>query len=77
MEKVRRVFCHILLIWQRKKDILTSTRGWNQYMRQMTITNVVELKLMHIKAKLKPLGFLKIRDNDLNTRGDFTIGHGS
>ena len=47
-------------------DILTSTRGQEQSMRQIMITNMGYLMVFLLK-KIKVLDFLMFHDNDLNT----------
>ena len=47
-------------------DILTSTRGQEQSMRQIMITNMGYLMISLLK-KIKALDFVMFHDNDLNT----------
>ena len=46
-------------------SIITSTTGQNQYVRQITIAKMGEVKLS-IETKIKTLGLLKLHDHDLN-----------
>ena len=45
-------------------SIITSTTGQNQYVRQITIAKMGEVKLS-IETKIKTLDFLEIHYNDL------------